>query len=119
MLEVGATGLKQHCDVLVVELVVDVAPVAPVANHASRTQQSQCLADTGVRCVECCGDVADALLATIQEQVQDLDTTRVAEQPEHVRQLVRHRGHHPLCRYLHSHEDMQVNQSLQPPQPSH
>lgn len=65
--EVVATGLKQHCNVLIIELVMDVASVAPVAHHARGTQEPKRLADPSDWCVEGLGDVTDTLLAAVEE----------------------------------------------------
>ena len=117
--EVVAAGREQHCNVLIVELVVDVASVAPVAHHARGAQEPKRLTDPSDWCVEGISDVTDTLLAAIKQQVQDLHATRVAEQSEHVCEVVGGNGIQARCRYLHNREYMRMNASLQRLGPSH
>lgn len=117
--EVVAAGLEQHCNVLIVELVVDVASVAPVAHHARGAQEPKRLADPSDWCVEGFSDITDTLLAAIEEQVQDLYAARVAEQSEHVCEVVGGSEVQTSCRYLHNHEYMRMTASLQRLESSH
>lgn len=79
MVKVRSARFEQRHDVLVVESVVDVASVAPVAHDSGRAEEPQRLADSGVGCVECRGDVANAEFAMIKQQIEDLHAARVTE----------------------------------------
>ena len=67
---------------VIVELVVDVAAVAPVPNHASGPQQAERLRHLRLGRIDLRGDLVDAEFVGTIEPFEDAETGGIAEQSE-------------------------------------
>ena len=85
---------EQGADVVVVESIVDVTPVAPVRHDAGRAQQSERLGHVRLGGTDGCGDLVHAQLVVLVEGHQDVDPRRVTEQSERGRESGDRR---PIC----------------------
>ena len=68
----------------IVEGVVDHPSIAPVADHARRTEQSKRVGHGGLRSADRLADVTDAKLARFEQRMKDPGSSRITEQLEQV-----------------------------------